>query len=130
MLAWSVTSAVCAAALAVMLLRTQHDAEWPVWKLLLCTLLVVPGQVFPLPLLWLAWQHMYFVIPFLGPPVRVGVPAVGWACVAVSFSYAPAIVYACSGRWRWTWVLLHPGGSVRLLWREWKNDSNKRARLT
>jgi hypothetical protein len=125
MLPLCVTSATCAAALAVLLFRAQPDAGWPFWKLLLGTLLLVPGQVLPLGLLWQAWQRTYFVIPFLGPPIRVGMAAVWWAGAAVVLSYIPAVAYAWKGQWTWPWVVLHPCGTVRMLWSGWKSYSTK-----
>lgn len=127
MLALCVTSAACATALAVLLLHTRPHAGWPLWKLLLCTLLLVPGQVLPLGLLWQAWRHTFFVIPFLGPPIRIGMAAVWWAGVAVVLSYVPAIAYAWKRRWSWLWVVLHPCGTVHMLWLGWKSHSAKHA---
>lgn len=127
MLALCVTSAACAAALAVLLFRARPDGGWPFWKLLLCTLLLVPGHVLPLGLLWQAWQHTYFVIPFLGPPIRIGMASVWWAGAAVVLSYMPAIVYAWKKQWAWRWVVLHPCGTIRTLWRGWKSHSDRHA---
>lgn len=127
MLAWSVTSAVCAAALAVLLLRVRPGEGLPVWKLVVCTLLLVPGQGMPVVLLWQAWRHTYFVIPFLGPPIRVGMVAVWWAVAAVLLSYMPAVAYAWKRQWAWSWVVLHPCGTVRMVWRGWTSHTAEHA---
>lgn len=120
MLALCVASAVCAAAMAFLLLCARPYARWSLWRLLLGTLLLIPGQVLPLGLLWQAWRHTYFVIPFLGPPIRVGMAAVWWAGAAVALSYVPAIAHAWKRQWTWLCVVLHPCGTILMLWRGWK----------
>lgn len=123
-----VASTICATGMLLLLSRTRVSAEhWPLWKLVLGTLLLVPGQVLPPVLLWQAWRHTYFVIPFLGPPIHVGMGAVWWASVAVVLSYTSAVVYACRRQWAWQWVVLHPCGTVLLLWRGWWSHSVKQA---
>ncbi|MEZ2347351.1 hypothetical protein [Terriglobus sp. RCC_193] len=122
-LAWCIAATVCAAATAAVLLHPsvwRNDRNLPVAQWWLLTLLVVPGQVLPPLLFWLAWKRTYYIIPFLGPPIRVGMAAVGWATCALFFSYLPATVYALRKRWHWLWLLLHPFGTIWMLWGKWK----------
>lgn len=128
MLALCVTSAACAAGLAFLLLGSRSDAScWPRWRLWLVMLLVIPGQILPLVLLWQAWRYTYFLIPFLGPPIRVGMGAVWWAVVAVAFSYTPAVACAWKRHWAWWWMVLHPCGTIRMVWRGLKSHTAKHA---
>ena len=85
------------------------------------TVLLVAGEVLPLPLLWLAWRETSFVIPFLGPPVRIGLLPVWWAVAAVVFSYAAALVDAVRSRnVLWPAVLppLHAVRGIARLWQQ------------
>lgn len=121
-LAWCIAATVCAASMAAILLTPsvrRSSGKLPATKLWLLTLLVVPGQALPPILLWLAWKRTYYIIPFLGPPIRVGMPAVGWAVCALFFSYLPVTIYALRGRWHWFWLLVHPIATFRMLWRQW-----------
>ena len=125
-LAWCIAATACAVAMAVVLLRLpstqrmQGGRSISIVQLWLLTLLVVPGQALPPVLLWLAWKRTYYIIPFLGPPILVGVAAVWWAASALFFSYLPAAVYALRRQWHWLWFLVHPFGTARMLWREWE----------
>ena len=122
---WCIAATVCAAAMAVVLLTPsvlRSSGKLPPTKLWLLTLLVVPGQVLPPILLWLAWKRTYYIIPFLGPPILVGMAAVGWAAAALFSSYLPATVYVLRGRWHWFWLLVHPLETFRMLWRQWSTD--------
>ncbi len=83
------------------------------------TLFLGIGQVLPLPLLWLAWQHTRFIFPFLGPPVRIGVAPVWAASVAVALSYLPRIVNTVQYRQSWFGAALHPLGVLVLLVLQW-----------
>jgi hypothetical protein len=83
------------------------------------TLLLVAGQVLPLPLLWLAWMHTTFLIPFLGPPIRIGMAPVWWALAAVVLSYLPRVIYAIRYRQNWLFVVLHPVAVALLLVMQW-----------
>ena len=83
------------------------------------TLFLGIGQVLPLPLLWLAWQHTRFIFPFLGPPVRIGVVPVWAASVAVALSYLPRIVNTVRYRQSWFGAALHPLGVLVLLVLQW-----------
>ncbi len=83
------------------------------------TMLLGFGQVLPLPLLWLAWRSTTFLIPFLGPPVRVGMLPVWIALAAVFFSYLPRVVNAAKYRQSWVSVLAHPMGVAVLLVLQW-----------
>gem|GEM_PF-3652405 len=122
-LAWCIAATVCAAAIAAILLRPSvwgGSTSLSTAQLWLLTLLVVPGQVLPPVLLWLTWQRTYYIVPFIGPPIRIGMAAVGWASCALFFSYLPAAIYALRGRTHWRWLLLHPFGTICMLWREWE----------
>jgi hypothetical protein len=83
------------------------------------TALLVLGQALPLPLLWFAWQRIFFIVPFLGPPIRVGVEPAWWAFAAVVMSYLPRVVNAVRYRQRWLGVVLHPVGVAVLLVLQW-----------
>lgn len=121
-LAWCIAATVCAATMAALLLRrlAQHGRNLPIAQLWLLTLLVVPGQMLPPVLLWLTWKRTYYVVPFLGPPILVGLTGVRWAIVALFFSYLPAAVYALRRQWHWLWLLAHPFGTLRMLWTQWE----------
>ncbi|WP_047490907.1 hypothetical protein [Terriglobus sp. TAA 43] len=124
-LAWCIATTVCAAAMAAILLTPsvlRSSGKLSIAKLWLLTLLVIPGQVLPPILLWLAWKRTYYIIPFLGPPIRVGMAAVVWAVCALFFSYLPAAVYALCGRCHWFWLLVHPIETFRMLWRQCGTD--------
>lgn len=127
-LAWCVASTMCAAALCLLLMT--HPASMKTMRgarLWWSSVLLLPGQVLPPVLLWLSWSRTYYVIPFLGPPVRVGMLPVWWAIAAVLFSYLPAMGYAVQQRWRWYWIVLHPCGTIRMLWHGWQSRSTKHA---
>jgi glycosyltransferase involved in cell wall biosynthesis len=83
------------------------------------TLLLGFGQVLPLALLWLAWERTFFVIPFLGPPIRIGMAPVWWSLTALLLSYLPRVINA--GRYRQSWfgALLHPVSVFLLLVLQW-----------
>lgn len=83
------------------------------------TLLLGLGQVLPLPLLWLAWERTTFLIPFLGPPIRIGMAPVWWALFAVLLSYLPRLINAVRYRQSWMGALLHPLGVALLLVLQW-----------
>ncbi len=83
------------------------------------TLLLAVGQVLPLPLLWLAWRSTTFIIPFLGPPIRIGMAPVWWALAAVALSYLTRVINAIRYRQSWLSVLLHPVDVVLLLGVQW-----------
>jgi hypothetical protein len=83
------------------------------------TLLLGVGQVLPLPLLWLAWERTTFVIPFLGPPVRIGMEPVWWAAAAVVLSYLPRGINVIRYRQSWLGAVLHPLGIAVLLMLQW-----------
>ncbi len=83
------------------------------------TLLLAFGQVLPLPLLWSAWRHTSFIVPFLGPPIRIGMGLVWAAACAVAMSYVPRILNAVHYRQRWLGVVLHPVGVATLLVLQW-----------
>ena len=83
------------------------------------TLLLVAGQVLPLLLLWMAWRSTIFIIPFLGPPIRIGMAAVWWALAAVALSFLPRMVNAARKRQSWLSVMLHPLDVVLLLVLQW-----------
>ena len=83
------------------------------------TLFLGIGQVLPLPLLWLAWQHTRFIVPFLGPPIRIGVAPVWAASIAVTLSYLPRIVNTARFRQTWFGAALHPVGVLVLLVLQW-----------
>jgi hypothetical protein len=83
------------------------------------TLLLAAGQVLPLPLLWLAWRSTTFIIPFLGPPIRIGMAPVWWALAAVALSFLPRMVNAARKRQSWLSVVLHPVDVVLLLGVQW-----------
>lgn len=83
------------------------------------TLLLGLGQVSPLPLLWLAWQHTRFIIPFFGPPIRVGMVPVWIAAAAVALSYLPRVINTIRYRQSWLGALLHPVGVLLLLVLQW-----------
>ncbi|SEC09077.1 glycosyltransferase [Terriglobus roseus] len=83
------------------------------------TLLLGLGQVLPLPLLWLAWERTTFIIPFLGPPIRIGMAPVWWSVVALLLSYLPRVVNAVRYRQSWLGALLHPVGVALLLVLQW-----------
>jgi cellulose synthase/poly-beta-1,6-N-acetylglucosamine synthase-like glycosyltransferase len=83
------------------------------------TLLLGLGQVLPAVLLWLAWQRTFFVIPFLGPPLRVGMQPVGWAAAALVLSYMPRLINTVRYRQSWLGALLHPLGVALLLVLQW-----------
>lgn len=125
-LAGCIAVTVCAAAMATLLLSPpvwRSSGRLAITQLWLLTLLVLPGQVFPPVLLWLAWKKTYYIIPFLGPPIRVGMAAVGWASCALFFSYLPAAIYVLRKRTHWHWLLFHPLRTIWMLWREWRNRS-------
>ncbi|SDF95941.1 hypothetical protein [Terriglobus roseus] len=124
-LAWCIAATVCAATMAATLLTPsvrRSSGKLSITQLWLLTLLVIPGQVLPPILLWLAWKRTYYIIPFLGPPIRVGMAPVAWALCALFFSYLPATVYALRGQWQWFWLLVHPAATFRMLWRQWGTD--------
>jgi hypothetical protein len=100
--------------------QAQGGRTLTIAQLWLLTLLVIPGQALPPVLLWLAWKKTYYVIPFLGPPIIVGVAAVWWAASALFFSYLPVAVYALRRQWHWIWLLVHPFGTARMLWKDWE----------
>lgn len=83
------------------------------------TLLLGLGQVLPLPLLWIAWMHTRFIFPFLGPPLRIGMPPVWTAFAAVMLGYIPRALNAFKYRSSWMSVLLHPLGVALLLVLQW-----------
>ena len=83
------------------------------------TLLLGFGQVLPLPLLALAWQRTTFLIPFLGPPIRIGMAPVWWAMSAVVLSYLPRAINAVRYRQSFVSALLHPVGVAVLLVLQW-----------
>ncbi len=83
------------------------------------TLLLGLGQVMPLPLLWLAWHHTTFVIPFLGPPIRMGMAPVWWSIAAVVLSYLPRVINTVRYRQSWLGTVLHPVGVALLLVLQW-----------
>ena len=89
------------------------------------TLLLGLGQVLPLPLLWLAWHRTRFILPFLGPPVRIGMGLVWISTVAAALSYLPRLVNAVRFRQSWLGVLLHPVGELLLLVLQWYALSRK-----
>lgn len=122
-LAWCIAATVCAIAMAAILLSPsvwRSDRKLSITQLLLLTLLVLPGQALPPVLLWLAWKRTYYIIPFLGPPIRVGMAAVGWAICALLFSYLPTAIYALRERTHWRWLPLHPLGTLWMLWQAWE----------
>lgn len=88
-------------------------------RILPMTLLLGFGQVLPLPLLALAWERTTFVIPFLGPPIRIGMAPVWWAVAAVMLSYFPRAINAVRYRQSWLGALLHPLGVALLLVLQW-----------
>lgn len=83
------------------------------------TLFLGLGQVLPVPLLWLAWQHTRFIVPFLGPPTRIGMAPVWAACIASVLSYLPRVVNALRYRQSWLGAVLHPVGVAVLLVLQW-----------
>ena len=83
------------------------------------TLLLGFGQVLPVPMLALAWQRTTFVIPFVGPPIRIGMAPVWWAVSAVVLSYLPRAISAVRYRQSWLSALLHPVGVAALLVLQW-----------
>ena len=83
------------------------------------TLLLGFGQVLPLPLLALAWQRTSFLIPFLGPPIRIGMAPVWWALTAVLLSYLPRCIDTVRFRQSIVSALLHPVGVATLLVLQW-----------
>ncbi len=83
------------------------------------TLFLGFGQVLPLPLLWLAWRHTRFIVPFLGPPIRIGMGPVWIAAAALLMSYLPRVTNAARYRQSWLSVLLHPAGVATLLVLQW-----------
>jgi hypothetical protein len=83
------------------------------------TLLLGLGQVLPLPLLALAWERTTFIIPFLGPPIRIGLAPVWWSAAAVVLSYLPRAINAARYRQSWLSALLHPAGVAVLLVLQW-----------
>ncbi|AFL90229.1 glycosyl transferase [Terriglobus roseus DSM 18391] len=83
------------------------------------TLLLGLGQVLPLPLLWMAWERTPFIIPFLGPPIRIGMAPVWWSAIAVALSYLPRVINAARYRQSWLSALLHPVGVAVLLVLQW-----------
>ena len=83
------------------------------------TLFLAVGQVLPLPVAWIAWTHTRFIFPFLGPPIRIGMPAVWTALAATILSYLPRILSAVKYRSSWMSVLLHPLGVAVLLVLQW-----------
>jgi hypothetical protein len=83
------------------------------------TVLLALGQVAPLLLLWLAWQATSFVIPFLGPPIRIGMVPVWWAVAALVMSYLPRFINTVRYRQSWLGALLHPVGIAVLLVLQW-----------
>lgn len=122
-LAGCIAATACAATTAAILLSPsvwKGSRKLSIAQLWLLTLLVVPGQTLPPILLWLAWKRTYYIIPFLAPPIRVGMAAVGWAACALFFSYLPSVIYALRRRWHWLWLLVHPCGTFRMLWHAWE----------
>jgi glycosyltransferase involved in cell wall biosynthesis len=83
------------------------------------SVLLALGQVAPALLLWLAWQSTSFVIPFLGPPIRIGMAPVWWAAAALVMSYLPRLINALRYRQSWLGALLHPVGISVLLVLQW-----------
>jgi len=83
------------------------------------TLLLLLGQVLPLPLLVIAWERTTFVIPFLGPPIRVGMQPVWVALFAVGLSYLPRVMHAARFRQSAVGAVLHPVGVLVLLVLQW-----------
>jgi glycosyltransferase involved in cell wall biosynthesis len=83
------------------------------------TLLLGLGQVAPPLLLWLAWQRTTFLIPFLGPPIRIGVAPVWWAGAALLLSYLPRLINTMRYRQSWLGAALHPAGVGLLLVLQW-----------
>ena len=83
------------------------------------TLFFVMGQVAPLPLAWFAWSHTRFIIPFLGPPIRIGMVPVWIALAAALLSYLPRVLNAMRFRQSWLSVVLHPVGIAVLLVLQW-----------
>ncbi len=97
----------------------SHGVLVGVLVLVPVTLLLLLGQVLAAVLLWLAWQHTFFVIPFLGPPLRVGMSPVWWASAALVLSYLPRLINTVRYRQSWLGALLHPLGVVLLLVLQW-----------
>lgn len=83
------------------------------------TLLLVFGQVLPLLLLGWAWTHTRYIFPFLGPPIRIGMAPVWWACAAVVLSYLPRLLNAARFKQSVPSALLHPLGVLLLLVLQW-----------
>lgn len=83
------------------------------------TLLLGFGQVLPLPLLWFAWRSTSFIIPFLGPPIRIGMMPVWISLVAVFCSYLPRFINAAKYRQSWGSALVQPVGVAVLLVLQW-----------
>ena len=83
------------------------------------TLLLGLGQVLPLPLAWIAWTRTSFIIPFLGPPIRIGTAPVWIALTAAVFSYVPRFLNAFKYRGSWLSAALHPLGVAVLLLLQW-----------
>lgn len=83
------------------------------------TLFLGLGQVLPVPLLWLAWRHTSFIIPFLGPPIRIGMAPVWIATTVVVLSYLPRVVNTVRYRQSWFGTVLHPVSVAVLLVLQW-----------
>lgn len=77
------------------------------------------GQVAPLVLLLVAAARLRYIFPFLGPPLRVGMPAVWCAAAALVLSYLPRAINAVRYRQSWLSVALHPAGAATLLVLQW-----------
>jgi hypothetical protein len=83
------------------------------------TLLLGLGQVLPIPLLLWAWLHTSFIIPFLGPPIRIGMGPVWAATAACLLSYLPRLINTVRYRQSWLGALMHPLGMTLLLMLQW-----------
>lgn len=116
LLGWSVVSIVCAAVLLAFAAMQPHSAALRAgWSVLL-----VLGEALPLLLLPIAWRHVRYVIPFLGPPVRIGMVPVWWALAAVAISYAAAVLDTVRARSPWWTAVLPPVHAVLALLRLWR----------
>lgn len=116
LLEWCAVSCVCAVALLAFAAMQPHGvalrAAWSVLLLL--------GEALPLLLLVTAWRHVRYVIPFLGPPIRIGMQPVWWALAAVILSYAAAVLDTVRARSPWWAAVLPPVHAVTTLLRIWK----------